>query len=342
MMNISRDNYEVWFIDYLDGNLDREALAKLQEFLQANPDLEKELKDFSEVSLSPDKVEYESIQSLYKEESDLIAVSRPDYLLIKQMEQGLTEEENIELTEEIRNDESLIKRGLEYQQTRLVAADISYQQKGVLIRRSIAPWYRTTRIAAAVIVVALLLTIWNSDSFFAPERQETVLELLPSLPATIETEDFSPDFSVSEKLAASNNGLDREEAQQTTATLGEPEIETIPVNAIAVPEKDLTRLQPSALEEGLAIQVPNAYEAGLRHMMPMYLDINRNNPPILAEQASQTVSKPEGNFLMKGIQFVDRVSGDLVNFDKLYDEDGNFIAYNLKAGYLEVEKKLRR
>jgi len=169
MMSISRDNYEVWFIDYLDGKLDREALAKLQEFLQANPDLEKELKEFSEVSLSPDTVEYESIESLYKKESDLIAVSRPDYLLIKQMEQGLTEEENIELSEEIRNDESLIKRGLEYQQTRLVAADISYQQKGALIRRSIAPWYRTTRIAAAVIVVALLLTVGCCCSFYCSQ-----------------------------------------------------------------------------------------------------------------------------------------------------------------------------
>jgi hypothetical protein len=223
-----------------------------------------------------------------------------------------------------------------------VAAEISYQQKGALIRRSIASWYRTTRIAAAVIVVALLLTVWNRDSFFVPERQETALELLPSLPAIIETEDFSPDFSVSEKLAVSNNVQVREEAQQTTGFSGEPGIETTTDNAIPVPEKVLTRMQPSALKEGLAIQVPNAYEAGLRHMMPMYLDINRNNPPMLAEQASQTVSKPEDNFLMKGIQFVDRVSGDLVNFDKLYDEDGNFIAYNLKAGYLEVEKKLRR
>jgi hypothetical protein len=45
---------------------------------------------------------------------------------------------------------------------------------------------------------------------------------------------------------------------------------------------------------------------------------------------------------MKSLQLVDRVSGDLVNFDKLYDEDGNYVAYNFKAGYFEVERKIRR
>ncbi|WP_010662263.1 hypothetical protein [Marinilabilia salmonicolor] len=340
MMKISRENYEIWFIDYLDGKLDSKARTALDDFLQANPDLEKELKGFEEVKLSSAVPQYSSTASLYKNESDLMAVSRPDYLLIKQMEQGLSGEEESELSEEIRCDGSLIKRGLEFQQTKLLAEAIPYFKKGALLQRSVVFRYMTARVAAAVIVVAVFLTVWNSDSFFSFQKQEVALQKLSSRPAIFEEQDFSVPEPV--QMVEGRMGQDKYIHQQSEVISSEIDNNQEFSPEMKGKEVPMERMISNVLKEGLAVQVPNAYEAGLRHMMPMYLDINRNSEPMFAKQSSQSDSPSEGNFLMKGIQFVDRVSGDLVNFDKLYDEDGNFVAYNFKAGYLEVERKLRR
>ena len=42
-MRIDRSNYEIWFIDWLDGNLNSNQVEKLKLFLNENPDLEEEL-----------------------------------------------------------------------------------------------------------------------------------------------------------------------------------------------------------------------------------------------------------------------------------------------------------
>ncbi len=45
MVNINRDNYEAFFLDYIEGNLDEEATEALDVFLRLNPDLRQELDD---------------------------------------------------------------------------------------------------------------------------------------------------------------------------------------------------------------------------------------------------------------------------------------------------------
>ena len=50
-MNINRNNYEVFFIDYHDGNLAAEQVAELFLFLESNPDLKSEFDDFINVQL---------------------------------------------------------------------------------------------------------------------------------------------------------------------------------------------------------------------------------------------------------------------------------------------------
>lgn len=46
-MNINRQNYEVWFVDFLDGKLTGEDLARFHAFLAQNADLEAELHEIS-------------------------------------------------------------------------------------------------------------------------------------------------------------------------------------------------------------------------------------------------------------------------------------------------------
>ena len=52
-MEISRENYELFFIDYLDGVLSDRQIAGLRDFLLINPDLREELEGMEEVKLMP-------------------------------------------------------------------------------------------------------------------------------------------------------------------------------------------------------------------------------------------------------------------------------------------------
>jgi hypothetical protein len=52
MDTISRNNYEVWFIDYLDGQLDCGQVDQLLDFLNENPDLRNELEAAAGIRLT--------------------------------------------------------------------------------------------------------------------------------------------------------------------------------------------------------------------------------------------------------------------------------------------------
>jgi len=58
-MNISRDNYESYFIDFLEGNLNAEQIDQFLDFINQNPDLKEELHAFECISLSPEQVSFQ-------------------------------------------------------------------------------------------------------------------------------------------------------------------------------------------------------------------------------------------------------------------------------------------
>jgi len=52
MLNINLNNYEIYFIDYFDGNLTAEQAAELFLFLEKNPTLKEEFNAFNNTSIS--------------------------------------------------------------------------------------------------------------------------------------------------------------------------------------------------------------------------------------------------------------------------------------------------
>ena len=50
-MQIDRSNYEIWFTDWLDGNLNSLQVEQLKLFLDQNPDLREELNDQTTMNL---------------------------------------------------------------------------------------------------------------------------------------------------------------------------------------------------------------------------------------------------------------------------------------------------
>ncbi len=66
-MKITRENYEAYFIDFIEGNLSEKYLVPLEAFLEANPDLREELNLFEQTIQAPDPhIRYAHKSSLKK------------------------------------------------------------------------------------------------------------------------------------------------------------------------------------------------------------------------------------------------------------------------------------
>ncbi|NOX85747.1 MAG: hypothetical protein GXO86_07260, partial [Chlorobi bacterium] len=65
-MKVTRDNYEIWIIDYLDGRLTAGQVDELLAFFEENPDLKEEFESFEPVTLQPEELRFEQKSHLKK------------------------------------------------------------------------------------------------------------------------------------------------------------------------------------------------------------------------------------------------------------------------------------
>ena len=69
-MEINTNNYEAYFIDYLEGNLDEQLVDEFIEFLQQNPDLKDELSLLEKVYIEPENISFINKDNLFKQKLD--------------------------------------------------------------------------------------------------------------------------------------------------------------------------------------------------------------------------------------------------------------------------------
>jgi hypothetical protein len=136
-MQIDRSNYEIWLIDWLDGNLSDLQVEQLQLFLSENPGLKEEVNDLAAFRLKPSAKLFPYKNHLKKKNAD-ISESQFDYLCVAFLENDLSASQKTELKDIIEQDPEK-KRSFELiQKIRLVPADVRYLHKNLLIRRTIA------------------------------------------------------------------------------------------------------------------------------------------------------------------------------------------------------------
>ena len=156
-MKINRNNYEPYFIDYLEGNLDENLVDDFIEFLTSNPDLKEELSLFEPVSVEPGEVVFGKKNQLYKERFDLESEFSEN--AIANLEGDLSAPEKAAFEKYIANHPER-KRDLElFEKTKLVADEsIVFVRKNDLYKTSILKtlFYWSGRVAA-VLVVAFLV-----------------------------------------------------------------------------------------------------------------------------------------------------------------------------------------
>lgn len=182
MESLTRNNYEIWFLDYLDGQLSNEQLETLLDFLELNPDLKQELLGVSGISLTAGSESIDQKEFLHKGPADIPGVAALDQLCIARMENDLPDEEARLFDIRLNEDDRLKENYSAFLLTRLNAADqILFPYKKDLLKKTrvLAPWIITAISSAAVVLLA-----W----FLWPDSKETLS------PPVAQTETVNPDI----------------------------------------------------------------------------------------------------------------------------------------------------
>jgi len=172
-MEINRDNYEAFILDYAEGTLSVEEMAELLVFLEANPDLRSAFEDFENIEVPcPKEVSFGQKDLLKKSLDETVGINGTNYehYLVAALEGDLNAEEQVLLKQFLVKNPALNKEQSLFEKT-LLAPDknivfrnkLSLKRVPVLQSRYKTLYYYASSVAAAFIFVILLYNYNSSD-----------------------------------------------------------------------------------------------------------------------------------------------------------------------------------
>jgi hypothetical protein len=164
-MKPDRSNYEIWLIDWLDGNLSEDQIGQLQEFLDKNPDLREEAASLSISHLSPDDKPFPEKNLLRRTPSELHN-SQFEYLAVAYLENDLSPDQLTELNESM--EQAVEKRKVfnTIQKIKLTPPHLSYNYKGSLFQKTVGA--RVIRMSAIGLSAAATIALIILSYIFVP------------------------------------------------------------------------------------------------------------------------------------------------------------------------------
>ncbi len=131
---ITRDNYELFIVEYIDGCLNEQQIAELRAFLLKNPDIEAEFKDISTVILKPRTEEFDN-SFLKKQIGDLeFTKDNADELIISFIENDYPKDKESELLDWINSSDDLKNNFHLFNKLRLSDNNTSIEEKSFLYK----------------------------------------------------------------------------------------------------------------------------------------------------------------------------------------------------------------
>lgn len=186
-MKIIRNNYESFFLDYFEGNLEEDQIDQFLDFLEQNQDLKTELQLFENVSLPEEQISFAAKKNLYKSDADQYIVHKNK--LVAYLEGDLENEEKLSFETYFTNHPELQSEYRQLTQTRLIPDfEIKFPNKRKLYRKTGSVLWMNW--LARVAAVALLIWGINAAIKFVnqPVDQHAIMEVAelepkPKVPA---------------------------------------------------------------------------------------------------------------------------------------------------------------
>lgn len=216
-MNINRSNYEIYFLDYLDGNLPDSQVDDFLDFLANNPDLNEELKAVSSIQVPVDERAFPNKKALLKKE--ITEDSSFDYRAVAFMENDLGEEDKLAFVKELTSDSKKEQQFDLFLKTQLKPDNsIQFNDKKSLFKRParkvVLLW--GSRVAAALVLLFAVWAVWDTEF----KREQTIQytdQVAPTMEPTTskEKEQFASQATTTPEKAVA-------EAKEPTAMPKEP------------------------------------------------------------------------------------------------------------------------
>jgi hypothetical protein len=283
-MIINRNNYEEFFLLYVDNELSAAEKNAVELFVQQNPDLEKELQMLQQTVINDGSIVFDKKESLLKE----LNVGSFQERLLLYTDDELTGSDKNELEQLIASDKKIAAEWAILQRTKLQYEAIVFEDKGSLYRkeRGRVVGFGWWRVAAAVLL--LLLGIWLGKTLFTSEKPEVIKNEIahdkPTAPAINRPVIITPDQSIQpsnsnkENIAATNNEKPSEVVKQ-------------PKNNVVTNSKDNIA----------TVLVPNNPAPGIQKTDLENINNNNSNKSIVAavtaKQADNNIQKPVENIV---------------------------------------------
>ena len=238
-MKITRDNYEIYMIDFFDNNLSKEQAAEMKRFLEANPDIKEEAEGITNTSVEDEPVQFPHKNKLKAiAQEDDFDMAHIDYLCVADLEGDISDKEKSELTKITAQDENLLDDLVLYGKTRLQADEnIVFSNKEQLKEISKTETEELERFDYLAIALA------EGD---ITEEESKELEAL-----TEKQPDLRKAFGIYEKIRLQADESivfsDKEQLKGITQSETE-ELERFDYLAIALAEGDITEKESKELE----------------------------------------------------------------------------------------------
>lgn len=253
-MNPDRSNYEIWFADWLEGNLSDGQKELFIKFLDENPDLKEEIVNLSLSTLSPEKISFENKDSLLKTPKDLLP-SQIEYLSAAYFENDLSAEQIEDLNYCINNNPVSRELFDSIRKIKLIPPDHRYLYKERLKKKS--AFEKISRLSyiglsAAAAIAIIVLSYVFVPQFISSKKNTVALTdvqqiepvILYAQPLKETDEIFSATGSVKEKNII------------TQALIFGEKLNHNPVLAISNDKDSLKIIRPTGTETG-AFRITN-------------------------------------------------------------------------------------
>jgi hypothetical protein len=162
-MKPDRSNYEIWFIDWLDGKLNENQITELRSFLEENPDLKEEIEMLPFLEIKPVDSEFAAKEVLTRSTDDY-SDSQFEYMCVASLENDLSADQSAELMDIISRDEGKKRVFDMVSMLRLKPSVATFRRKSVVKKLTIvgkalnlAPAGLTAAASVAILVTTYLL-----------------------------------------------------------------------------------------------------------------------------------------------------------------------------------------
>jgi hypothetical protein len=221
-MKPDRTNYEIWLIDYLDGNLEPGQVEELMTFLDKNPDIKEEFDEIMRYNIRPPDNTFRHKNDLKRSYSQ-ITDSQFDYLCIAAAEQDLSGQQLSELEEIIGESPEKGKTFDLIRNLKLTPPEVQYSKKHSLRKLTVSQ--KIIRLSAvglsAAATVAIMISLFN---VFAKNKNRENAGL-----AAVNFKDSLTIMINPEKIAVNKSSLDKTVIPQTSVRAASSVRKSLPV-----------------------------------------------------------------------------------------------------------------